>query len=218
MSPACSYRTSEIRKRTPDNWRPYSIDNKFFMSHIEIAVNGAKKIESFLVQSFGATGRGLHEKLTSVEKKIPHALQKQIRYVASVRNSIVHETHTHSMQNPAAFEATVAQILSQLKQQSESRDQKPSTAAAAPTSKAPSSGGIVSSLTENKAAPLFFLLGGAIGSYIGIINQIGVIFTIMLGLWIGAIAAMFSRIVCILLGFGIAASLVYIAYDYLSAS
>lgn len=39
----------------------------------------------------GAEGRGLHEKVTSVEDKINSSLVKKIRYIASIRNKVLHE-------------------------------------------------------------------------------------------------------------------------------
>jgi hypothetical protein len=67
------------------------------MGPIEIAVKGSKRLESLLESRFGAKGRGLHEKLTSVEKRIPQDVRKSIRWVATVRNKLVHE------QGPAKF-------------------------------------------------------------------------------------------------------------------
>jgi hypothetical protein len=61
------------------------------MGAIEIAVQGAKRLETLLQARFGAEGRGLHEKLTSVENKIPSDLRKSIRWVATIRNKVVHE-------------------------------------------------------------------------------------------------------------------------------
>ena len=63
------------------------------MTSIEIAVRFSKQIESLLVDKFGARGKGLHEKLTSVEKHIPAQLQKKIRKIATVRNKAVHENN-----------------------------------------------------------------------------------------------------------------------------
>lgn len=50
-----------------------------------------KRLEALLEQKFGATGRGLHEKLSSVESRIPMDLRKKIRYLATIRNKAVHE-------------------------------------------------------------------------------------------------------------------------------
>ena len=54
-------------------------------------VGATKRLESLLEQKFGATGRGLHEKLSSVERRIPMDLRKKIRYLATIRNKAMHE-------------------------------------------------------------------------------------------------------------------------------
>lgn len=61
------------------------------MSDLELAVTRAKALESLLEQVLGATGKGLHEKVTSVQDRIPPPLVKKLRFVATVRNKIVHE-------------------------------------------------------------------------------------------------------------------------------
>lgn len=61
------------------------------MSIIEVAVTGSKRIEKILKEEFNAEGKGLHEYLTSVEKQLPAPILKKARYVASVRNKVVHE-------------------------------------------------------------------------------------------------------------------------------
>lgn len=50
-----------------------------------------KKIESILEDEFGAIGRGLHEKATSVERRIGASVVKRIRYLATRRNKLMHE-------------------------------------------------------------------------------------------------------------------------------
>lgn len=61
------------------------------MKDITPVVKVAKRIESLLVEKYGAEGRGLHEKFTSVQNRVPAELHKTIRYVATVRNKAVHE-------------------------------------------------------------------------------------------------------------------------------
>lgn len=61
------------------------------MGDIDTAVRGARQLEGLLEQRFGAQGRGLHEKLSSVEAQIPLPVVKQIRWIASLRNRVVHE-------------------------------------------------------------------------------------------------------------------------------
>ncbi|HEY1191925.1 MAG TPA: hypothetical protein VGE74_30120, partial [Gemmata sp.] len=63
------------------------------MSDIELAVTRTKALESLLEQALGATGKGLHEKVTSVQARLSPGLVKKLRFVATVRNKIVHESH-----------------------------------------------------------------------------------------------------------------------------
>ena len=61
------------------------------MSDIDLAVTRSRKLEQMLERGLGASGRGLHEKTTSVEREIPADLVRKLRLVATVRNKIVHE-------------------------------------------------------------------------------------------------------------------------------
>jgi len=61
------------------------------MSDIDLAVTRSRKLEQLLERGLGATGRGLHEKTTSVEREIPAELVRKLRLVATVRNKVVHE-------------------------------------------------------------------------------------------------------------------------------
>ena len=60
-------------------------------SDIELAVTTARRLESLLETRFGASGRGLHEKLASVEATLPPDALRDGRYVATMRNRVVHE-------------------------------------------------------------------------------------------------------------------------------
>jgi hypothetical protein len=72
------------------------------MSDIELAISRVKALESLLEQ-LGATGKGLHEKVTSVEGKLPPALVKKLRFVATIRNKIVHESQYQQIDDRAGF-------------------------------------------------------------------------------------------------------------------
>lgn len=62
------------------------------MSNIyEQVIMQTKKIETLLEQNFGASGRGLHEKTSSVESTLREDITKKLRYIASVRNKLMHE-------------------------------------------------------------------------------------------------------------------------------
>lgn len=60
-------------------------------SDIETAIKYTKAVEALLTQQLGAQGKGLHEKLSSVERRLPAALVRRIRYLATIRNKVVHE-------------------------------------------------------------------------------------------------------------------------------
>ena len=61
------------------------------MSDIDLAVTRSQRLEQLLEHDFGATGRGLHEKVSSVADSMPQDLVRKLRLVATVRNKVVHE-------------------------------------------------------------------------------------------------------------------------------
>ncbi len=61
------------------------------MSDIELVIKNSKKLEGLLEKHFAATGRGLHEKVGSVERKLPDGVVRRLRFIATIRNKIVHE-------------------------------------------------------------------------------------------------------------------------------
>lgn len=76
-------------------------------------VNCSKRIETILVSQFGANGRGLHEKLSSVGNLIPTPLSRRIRYIATLRNKLVHEDG-YEIENPTEFLAIGRQTIAEL--------------------------------------------------------------------------------------------------------
>jgi hypothetical protein len=61
------------------------------MSDIDLAVTRSQRLEQLLEHDFGATGRGLHEKVSSIADSMPGDLVRKLRLVATVRNKVVHE-------------------------------------------------------------------------------------------------------------------------------
>jgi hypothetical protein len=61
------------------------------MSDIDLAVTRSQRLEQTLERDFGASGRGLHEKVSSVADALPKDLVRRLRLVATVRNKVVHE-------------------------------------------------------------------------------------------------------------------------------
>lgn len=74
------------------------------MNDYELVVKRSKKLEGLLEEGFFASGRGLHEKITSVENKLPQALVKKLRFIASVRNRLIHDDNKDKLDNRTDFE------------------------------------------------------------------------------------------------------------------
>lgn len=72
------------------------------MSQLEIVFGYTKKIEALLKKEFSAEGRGLHTKLDSVESRLPVALVKKLRWIATVRNNLAH-TEGFAIENITDF-------------------------------------------------------------------------------------------------------------------
>ncbi len=85
------------------------------MSDVDLAIKNSKKLESLLESKLGATGRGLHEKVSSVEPKLPRDLVRKIRLVATVRNKIVHESDYQRIDNRREFLAASKEAQRALK-------------------------------------------------------------------------------------------------------
>lgn len=88
------------------------------MSQIELVISYSKKIEGILENNFGAQGRGLHTKLTSIEQNLPNPLIKKIRWIATVRNNVAH-TDGYQLDDIADFKNACEAVLSELKTISE---------------------------------------------------------------------------------------------------
>ena len=56
-----------------------------------LQIKKTKRYESLLEQQHGAQGRGLHEKLDRVQQRLPAELIKRLRFIATVRNKLIHE-------------------------------------------------------------------------------------------------------------------------------
>ena len=74
-------------------------------SDLDIAVRWSKRFESQLEQRFGARGRGLHEKIESVEHDLESETVRALRLIATVRNKIVHEDGNDKIDRKREFKA-----------------------------------------------------------------------------------------------------------------
>jgi len=73
------------------------------MSDVELAVTRTKLLESLLEQALGATGKGLHEKVSSVQDRLSPPLVKKMRFIATIRNKIVHEANYEKIDDREGF-------------------------------------------------------------------------------------------------------------------
>jgi hypothetical protein len=60
---------------------------------VGVTVDITRQLETVL-ENLGATGKGLHEKATSLELILPKEMLKKLRYIASVRNQLLHKDIT----------------------------------------------------------------------------------------------------------------------------
>ena len=81
---------ASLPKEIRHNQKATLIPNDSSLSHIEAAIIVSRTLEQLLESKFLAEGKGLHEKLTSIEHKIPEHLSKALRWIATVRNNTVH--------------------------------------------------------------------------------------------------------------------------------
>jgi len=75
--------------------------------HIELVVKMSKRLESILKHKFNASGGGLHETVTSVQSLLPEKTVKRLRYVATIRNKIIHEENYNRIDDRNGFKKTV---------------------------------------------------------------------------------------------------------------
>lgn len=75
----------------------------------ELAVKGSQAIEGILQEQYGAQGKGLHEKLTSLGDAFDTDVMKTIRWIASARNGLVHEGVP--LKNRAEYHAAILRVI-----------------------------------------------------------------------------------------------------------
>ena len=82
----------------------------------ELVITCAKDLEHLLEQEFGASGKGLHEKISSASSQLPDKLVRQMRYLATIRNRLVHEYGFNSIPDRPTFLAKFEESKEELKQ------------------------------------------------------------------------------------------------------
>lgn len=81
--------------------RPYGVayaDNDY-----QLAIELSKELEFRLERELGAEGKGLHEKVSSVDGALPVPTVRALRYVASVRNALIHDRDVRTLPDRARF-------------------------------------------------------------------------------------------------------------------
>ena len=73
-----------------------------------------KNIREFSDSIQGLRQHGLYEKVTSVESLLPQELVRKLRWIATVRNKVVHEAD-FDIENPTEFRESCEQVIAQLK-------------------------------------------------------------------------------------------------------
>lgn len=61
------------------------------MSDIENVVTRTRRLETLLRNQYHAQGKGLHQLITSCEERLPHDVIAKLRFIATIRNKVVHE-------------------------------------------------------------------------------------------------------------------------------
>ncbi len=69
----------------------------------ELVIKTSKELEYILEHEFQAKGKGLHEKISSVASELPDNLCKRMRYLATIRNKLIHERGFDSIPDRSAF-------------------------------------------------------------------------------------------------------------------
>jgi len=100
------------------------------MGEIDTAIRYSKEIEGLLETQMGAEGRGLHEKASSVEHQLPSDLLKKLRYIATIRNKVVHEAG-YQIDNYEKFVSSCEEALHFLRTAKPANSSTPSSATTA---------------------------------------------------------------------------------------
>ena len=84
------------------------------MSVIDTVISCSKQLESKLETEFQAEGRGLHSKLSNVECLLPVEVAKKIRWLATIRNKVVHEADFY-FEDTEAYKRATDEVISLLR-------------------------------------------------------------------------------------------------------
>ncbi len=85
-------------------------------SDLEYAIECSKRLEYLLEHNFGATGRGLHQKVNSVAEVLDPQTVRDLRYIATIRNRLVHEDGISTIDDREEFTAVFSRLEESLSQ------------------------------------------------------------------------------------------------------
>ena len=71
----------------------------------ELVIRVSKELEWILETYFGAQGKGLHEKISAADSAglLPAHLTRRMRYLATIRNKLIHERGFDAIPDRARF-------------------------------------------------------------------------------------------------------------------
>jgi hypothetical protein len=92
------------------------------LSEMEQVVQRCKYFESRLEGELGASGRGLHEKVTSIQGQLPVPTVRRLRWIATLRNKLVHEHTFTKLEDPDGFQDACAFVEQQLDHMKRARE------------------------------------------------------------------------------------------------
>ncbi|GBG34252.1 Hypothetical Protein FCC1311_104762 [Hondaea fermentalgiana] len=87
---------------------------------VKLVIIASKYLEAQLVTDFGATGRGLHEKITTAEG-LDAQTQRRLRKIATIRNKLIHEIGYDEVDDRERFREDFNRAVETLRQKAAER-------------------------------------------------------------------------------------------------
>lgn len=81
--------------------KPYGVT--YSSNDYQLAIETTKELEFLLSSEFQGEGKGLHEKVSSIEPSLPPPTVRAMRYLASVRNQLIHNRDVNALPDRARF-------------------------------------------------------------------------------------------------------------------
>ncbi|RLN95430.1 hypothetical protein BBJ28_00003502 [Nothophytophthora sp. Chile5] len=97
---------NSVSKRYNDGKMGNVLSGKGFVyseNDYQLAIEISKELEYVLEKEFGAFGGGLHEKASSVESALPVPTVRSIRYIATLRNKLIHDREMRELPDRKKF-------------------------------------------------------------------------------------------------------------------